>query len=88
MYSFDMVIGLDGYTTVTFDAAAQVAFVAGIAVLGEFDANTVELLAVTDNIPSYRRSLLQTVSGWELVAYPGGMMQHPLFLEIHLPIDC
>jgi pantothenate kinase type III len=58
-----MVVGLNGYTTLTFDAAAQAAFVAGIAVLGGFETNRVEVTAVTDNKPAHRRELLQTVVG-------------------------
>jgi hypothetical protein len=55
-----MVVGLGGYTSATFNATVQAAFVAGISILGGFETDRVEVTAVTDD-PGRRRALLQTV---------------------------
>lgn len=76
-YAFSTVVGLNGYTALTFDAAAQAAFVAGIAVLGGFETNQVEVTAVTNNKPAQRRELLQTLVGRmeHVVISPGNSLR-------------
>jgi hypothetical protein len=68
VFMLAMVIGLNGYTTVTFDAVAQAAFVTGVAVLGGFQTSTITVIAVIDNNAVRRRSLLTTVGGLGHVA--------------------
>jgi hypothetical protein len=58
-----MITSLNGYTTVTFDAIAQTAFVEAIAVLGGFETTRVEVISVTNNNPV----LLLTVGRFERV---------------------
>jgi hypothetical protein len=81
-----MVIGLNGYTIATFDANAQGAFVAGVAVLGGFEATTIEVVAVTNSDSVRRRSLLQTVGKLvHAVPPPGGGREEwsPTFFVTH-----
>jgi hypothetical protein len=68
-----MVIGLTGYTNLTFDATVQAAFVEAIATLGGFETARVEVTTVTDSSTEPPRA--QTVRGnegcWNTIAVRG-----------------
>jgi hypothetical protein len=69
-YSFDVVVGLTGYTAATFDGDAQAAFVAVVANLGKIGADCIELTTVTDNT----RTPLQKVEG---LGHPAALPTRP-----------
>ena len=77
-YSFDMVVGLNGYTTATFDAAEQAKFVEGIAALGGFETTRVQVTSVTTGVPG----LGETV-GWE---HNHATSSHPPVLGEHIVV--
>jgi hypothetical protein len=66
-----MTVSLTGYTTATFNATVQVAFLAGIAVLGDIEPARIQLTTVTDSSFTRRRALLQTVGQMEHVESRG-----------------